>query len=197
MLKLVLATRNKGKVKEIKDKLKKYPVEIVSLQDYPHISEIKENGKSFLENAVLKATIVSRYTNLPTLADDSGLEIEYLGGMPGIYSARWGKNDQERIETVLQQLQGVSEEQRKALFICIMSLVIPGNTVYTAQGVCCGKIALFPQGGSGFGYDPIFIPDGYKLTFAQLGEEVKNRISHRAMALQKIIQKMIDYYHWT
>lgn len=196
MLRLVLATRNNGKVKEIRDKLKDYPVVIKSLLDYPQIPEIMENGKSFKENALLKATIISRLTNLPALADDSGLEIEYLGGKPGIFSARWGKTDQERILKILHQLQGVSQEQRRACFVCVMSLVIPENFTYTSKGVCSGKISLSPQGESGFGYDPIFIPDGYQLTFAQLGEEIKNKISHRAIALDKIIRKMCEYYHW-
>lgn len=196
MTKLVLATRNNGKVKEIRDKLKDYPVVIKSLLDYPQIPEIMENGKSFKENALLKATIISRLTNLPALADDSGLEIEYLGGKPGIFSARWGKTDQERILKILHQLQGVSQEQRRACFVCVMSLVIPENFTYTSKGVCSGKISLSPQGESGFGYDPIFIPDGYQLTFAQLGEEIKNKISHRAIALDKIIRKMCEYYHW-
>jgi len=195
MLKLVIATGNIGKVEEIEEKLKEYPLIIKSLQDYPQIPEIKESGKTFSENSVLKATMVSNYTNLPALADDSGLEIDYLGGKPGLYSSRWGKNDRERIERVLKELEGVPELQRRARFVCVMSLVIPGNRVFTTQGVCSGKIAFSPQGKSGFGYDPIFIPDGYNLTFSQIGKKIKNKISHRAIALDKIIPQIIAYYH--
>ncbi|MFZ2330771.1 MAG: RdgB/HAM1 family non-canonical purine NTP pyrophosphatase [Atribacterota bacterium] len=195
MHRLVLATGNMGKVKEIREKLKKFPLIIESLQDYHQIPEIEENGKTFLDNSVLKASIVARYTNLPALADDSGLEIDYLKGMPGLYSSRWGKNDRERVARVLKELEGVTEEQRKARFVCVMSLVIPENKVYTEQGVCWGKITFSPQGKYGFGYDPIFIPDGYDQTFAQMGKKIKNKISHRAIALDKIIPRIIAYYH--
>ncbi|MDD3656775.1 MAG: RdgB/HAM1 family non-canonical purine NTP pyrophosphatase [Atribacterota bacterium] len=196
MLRLILATRNEGKVKEIRAKLKDYPIVVECLQNYPQIPEIEENGKTFSDNAVLKATIVSHYTNLPALADDSGLEIDSLGGKPGVYSARWGKTDEERIEKVLKELQGITEKQRKACFICVMSLVIPENIVYTTKGICSGKITLLPRGQSGFGYDPIFIPDGYELTFAQMGEQIKNKISHRSIALDKIVQKIIVHYNF-
>jgi XTP/dITP diphosphohydrolase len=196
MLRLVLATHNEGKVKEIRAKLKDYPIVVECLHDYPQIPEIEENGKTFSDNAVLKATVVSRYTNLPALADDSGLKIDYLGGKPGVYSARWGKTDKERIEKVLKELQCVVEKQRKACFICVMSLVIPENIVYIGKGICSGKITLLPRGQSGFGYDPIFIPDGYELTFAQMGEQTKNKISHRFIALDKIVQKIIAHYNF-
>ena len=194
MLKLVIATGNIGKVKEIQEKLNEYPLTIESLQDYPQMSEIKEDGKTFSENSILKATAVSNYTNLPALADDSGLEIDYLGGKPGLYSSRWGKNDRERVERVLKELEGVKEEQRKARFICVMSLVIPGNKFFTTQGICSGKITFLPRGNGGFGYDPIFIPDGYELTFSQMGKKLKNKISHRAIALDGMIPQIIAYY---
>ncbi len=194
MLKLVIATRNMGKVKEIQQRLNEYPLTIESLQDYPQIPEIEENGKTFSDNSILKATAVLNYTNLPALADDSGLEIDYLGGMPGLYSSRWGRNDQERIERVLKELEGVPELQRKARFVCVMSLAIPGNRVFATQGVCSGKITFSPQGSSGFGYDPIFIPDGYDITFSKMGKKLKNKISHRAIALDKIIPRIIAYY---
>ena len=127
MLKLLIATGNIGKVKEIQEKLKEYPIVIESLQDYPQIPEIKEDGKTFSENSILKATAVSSYTSLPALADDSGLEIDYLGGKPGLYSSRWGKNDRERVERVLKELEGVEEARREARLICVMTLVIPEN----------------------------------------------------------------------
>ena len=194
MLKLVIATGNIGKVKEIQEKLNEYPLTIESLQDYPQMSELQEDGKTFAENSILKATAVSNYTNLPALADDSGLEIDYLGGKPGLYSSRWGKNDRERVERVLKELEGVKEEQRKARFICVMSLVIPGNKFFTTQGICSGKITFLPRGNGGFGYDPIFNPDGYELTFSQMGKKLKNKISHRAIALDGMIPQIIAYY---
>lgn len=194
MLRLMVATRNNGKLKEIKDYLKDYPIVLECLTDYPQIPEIKESGETFYDNAIFKATAVSRWTNLPTLADDSGLEIDYLGGKPGIYSSRWGKTDQERIRKVIQALQNSKEEERKAHFVCVMSLVTPEGKTFTTEGICAGKITLLPKGQSGFGYDPIFIPEGYNLTFAQLGADIKNKISHRAIALKKMIQIIIDYY---
>lgn len=194
MLKLVLATNNKGKVVEIKQKLKNFPFIIESLQDYPQIPEIEENGNTFLENSIIKATTVTSFTGLPALADDSGLEIDYLNGSPGIFSSRWGKNDDERISRVLKELEGIPEEQRQARFICVMSLATPKNKIYSSEGVCEGKIGFQPRGHAGFGYDPIFIPDGYNHTFAEIGEEEKNRISHRAKALNDIIPKIVTYF---
>lgn len=193
-MKLVVATRNNGKLKEIKNYLKDYSIVLKCLTDYPQIPEIKEIGETFYDNAFLKAKTVSRLTNLPTLADDSGLEIDYLGGKPGVYSSRWGKTNQERIKKVIQALQNTKEEERKAHFVCVMSLVTPEGGTFTTEGICTGKITLLPKGQSGFGYDPIFIPDGYNLTFAQLGPDIKNNISHRAMALRKMVRIIIDYY---
>ncbi len=195
MLKLVLATTNNGKVIEIKEKLKDYILTIESLHDYPAIPEIEENGKTFLENASIKANTVLRYTNLPVLADDSGLKIDFLDGKPGVYSSRWGITDQERIERVLKELKDTTEKQRRAHFVCAMSFVTPEGKSYNTEGICSGKITLQPMGKNGFGYDPIFIPDGYDLTFSQLGKDVKNKISHRAIALEKMISRIVDYYH--
>ena len=197
MLKIVIATRNAGKLKEISEKLKDYPVVLVSLLDYPQIPEIEEKGTTFSENAFLKASTVSHYTNLPALADDSGLEIDCLDGKPGIYSSRWGKTDEERIEKVLKAIQETRNKERKARFVCAMCLVIlefPENNTLTSEGICYGKVTNFPQGDAGFGYDPIFMPDGYNLTFSQLGVETKNKISHRAKALDEILPQIIAYF---
>lgn len=195
MLKIVAATHNAGKLKEISEKLKGYPIELVSLLDYPQIPEVEETGKSFYDNALLKATAVSHYTNLPVLADDSGLEIDYLKGKPGIYSARWGTSDGERIAKVLKELQGVVDSERTAHFVCVMCLVIPEHRIFSAEGVCNGIIVSEPQGSSGFGYDPIFKPEGFDLTFSQLGVEIKNKMSHRARALERITPLIITYFH--
>lgn len=194
MLRIVLATRNIGKVNEIEDKLRGYPVIIECLSDYPQIPEIEECGNSFRVNAVIKAKTVAEFTKLPALADDSGLEIDYLDGKPGIYSSRWGTNDRERIEKVVQALQNTTDKQRKARFVCVMSLVISDKQTYITKGTCSGKITLVPKGRFGFGYDPIFIPDGYTQTFAQLGSDIKNRISHRAMALRKMVYIIVEHY---
>lgn len=186
-MKLVLATRNTGKVKEIKDKLIDFSIEIETLQNYPQVPEIAEEGKTFQENATLKAKTVFEWTHLPSLADDSGLEIDFLGGKPGIYSSRWGNSDPERIAKVIRLLQDARIDQRKARFVCSMCLAVSGEEIFSTKGTCPGQIILTPRGNSGFGYDPIFIPDGYNLTFAELGSEIKNRISHRAVALGKMI----------
>jgi len=194
MLKLVLATRNSGKLKEMKVKLKEYPVIVACLTDYPDIPEIKETGKTFAENASIKAETVAKWTKLPALADDSGLEIDYIGKKPGIYSSRWGSTDQERIKKVLNALQTTKSEQRGARFICAMSLFLPEQGNYKTKGICSGRITLLPKGAEGFGYDPIFIPDGYNQTFAELGVHVKNRISHRAVALEKMIKIIVGHF---
>ncbi len=194
MLKLVLASRNAGKVSEIRDKLNNYPIIVECLDDYPQIAEIKENGKTFHDNAIIKAKTVSELLGLPALADDSGLEIEYLGGKPGVLSSRWGSSDQERINKVIKGLQNTSVEQRNARFVCVMALFTNEKEYYITQGICSGSITLSPQGSFGFGYDPIFIPDGYNQTFAQIGSKIKNRISHRAIALKKMIQIIIEHY---
>ena len=194
MLKLILATRNSGKLKEMKVKLKEYPVIVECLMDYPEIPEIEEIGKTFAENALIKAKTVAKWTKFPALADDSGLEIDYIGKKPGIYSSRWGRTDQERIKKVLDALQNTKSEQRVARFICAMSLVLPAQRNYTTKGICSGRITLSPKGAEGFGYDPIFIPNGYDQTFAELGVNVKNRVSHRAVALEKMIKIIVNHF---
>jgi len=194
MLKLVLATRNSGKLKEMKVKLKEYPVIVACLTDYPEIPEIEETGKTFAENASIKAETVAKWTKLPALADDSGLEIDYIGKKPGIYSSRWGITDQGRIKKALNVLKNTKSEQRSARFICAMSLFLPEQGNYTTEGMCSGRITLSPKGDQGFGYDPIFIPNGYNKTFAELGVNVKNRISHRAVALEKMIKIIVDHF---
>ncbi|MDD2352938.1 MAG: RdgB/HAM1 family non-canonical purine NTP pyrophosphatase [Atribacterota bacterium] len=194
MIKIVLATHNSGKVSEIKDYFAEYPVIIECLKNYPEISEIAETGKTFYENALIKAKQVTAITDLPSLGDDSGLEVDYLDGKPGIYSARWGKDDRERIDKIIKALKNASQEQRNARFVCNMAFATPDNNIYTTKGICVGRISLKPQGDSGFGYDPIFIPEGFEQTFAQLGEKIKSKISHRAIALNKIIKIILKLY---
>ncbi|HDD43290.1 MAG TPA: XTP/dITP diphosphatase [Candidatus Desulfofervidus auxilii] len=188
-MKLVLATRNKGKIKEIKALLSDMSIEILSLSDFKNIPKIPETGKSFLENAINKAKTVAYLTGYWALADDSGLCVDYLNGAPGIYSARFaGENatDKENNEKLLRLLKDVSWEKRKAAFICIIALCNKEGKCITCEGKCEGIITFEPKGEYGFGYDPIFFVPAYKKTMAELPPEIKNRISHRAKALEKM-----------
>lgn len=195
-MKLVIATKNPHKLKEIKEILNFSKVQIFSLNDFKNFPEIKETGKTFYENAYIKAKAINRYTNLPALADDSGLEVKALNYEPGIYSARYaGKNasDSERIKKLLNKMKGIPFERRKARFVCCM-VFIDGRKIFNATGFCEGYIATRPAGRNGFGYDPVFyIPDIGK-TLAQLAPEQKNIISHRANAVKKIREILIQEY---
>ena len=212
-MKLILATRNQGKVRELRNMLqtwhpsgvlhrKKFllssPAEnriyrrramsIVSLENYPDAPEVIEDGKTYAENAVKKASVIAEYTSHLTLADDAGLEVDALGGGPGINSKRWAgedATDEIRIAKLLQALEGATN--RRARFIAAIAMVHPNSKPEVVLGVCEGHIKRDPVGESGFGYDPVFVPDGYNQTFAELGEEIKNQISHRAKALEQAI----------
>ena len=195
MLEILIATKNSGKVREIKNVLTGLNIKILSLNDFPDIPKIEENGKTYQENALKKAVDISKYTGEICLADDSGLEIEYLKGKPGIYTSRWGNTDEEGINKVLNLLKNIPEDKRNAKFVCALVLVFPGGKIYTVRGECKGKISLFPKGEHGFGYDPIFLIPQYNKTFAELGDIIKNNISHRGKALKKmckIINKIVS-----
>jgi len=187
-MKLVLATRNKGKIAEIKEILADFQaIELLSLADFPDLPKIEETGTTFKENAILKAKTIAKLTGYLTLADDSGLTVEYLNGAPGVYSARYaGENatDAENNAKLLKALEGVPWEKRKAAFVCVLALCWPQGECYTCEGRCEGIIALEPKGSYGFGYDPLFYVPAYGKTMAELGPEIKNQISHRAMALK-------------
>lgn len=193
-MKLVIATRNPHKLKEIKEILNLSEIQIFSLNDFKNFPEIRETGKTFYENAYIKAKAINRYTNLPALADDSGLEVKALNNEPGIYSARYaGKNasDSDRIKKLLNKMKGVPFEKRKARFVCCM-IFIDGRKIFNVTGFCEGYITTRPAGCNGFGYDPIFyIPDIGK-TLAQLESGQKNIISHRANAVKKIKEILIN-----
>lgn len=187
-MKLVLATRNADKVREISLVLQDLPIKILSLSDYPGGPEVVEDGITFEENALKKARSVCAYTKEAALADDSGLVVEALKGAPGVLSARfagesatYAKNNQK----LLSLLEGVPSTRRAAVFVCAAVLCFPGGRVKTFKGTCKGRITEEPRGSSGFGYDPLFLVPEYGKTFAELGEGVKNRISHRAIALTK------------
>jgi XTP/dITP diphosphohydrolase len=164
-------------------------VHLSSMMDYPDLPEIVEDGNSFLENALKKARVVSKLTGETVLADDSGLEVDALGGAPGIYSARYaGKDadDQQNIQKLLDDLKGIASENRGAAFRCVLVLHRPNGTYDSFEGRWEGRIAEGPAGEGGFGYDPVFLLPEQGMTVAQLSPEVKNRISHRAQAFAKL-----------
>ncbi len=186
---MVIATRNEKKKEEIKNLLKDLDLVIVSLKDYPRLPEIKEEGKTFRDNAVKKAELVAGFTNKWTLADDSGLEVDVLDGRPGVYSARFAgkeQDDQANIRKLLRLMKDVPREERQARFRCVVAIRGPGGEAIKAfNGVCEGLISFKPRGNFGFGYDPVFIVPAYDKTFAELGPTIKDRISHRARALNQ------------
>jgi len=185
LLRLVLASRNKGKLKELTSLLEGRGFSVVPLDFFLGLPEIEETGATFKENAVLKARETARMTGCLSLADDSGLEVDFLNGAPGVYSSRFagpGKDDEANNRKLLSLLEGVPEPRRTARFRCVVAVAAPGGFVETAEGICEGRIGFKPQGINGFGYDPIFIVEGYGCTMAQLDASVKNRISHRAKA---------------
>ena len=182
---LLVATANQGKVAEIRSLLAS--LSLKSLDAFPHVSEVPETGATFRENAILKARGYALQTQEWTLADDSGLEVMALDGAPGVYSARYGGDglsDADRVERLLDALSRTGDTERRARFVSVIVIADPaGVIVHTSTGTCEGRIASGPRGSNGFGYDPVFIPDGYDQTFGELGDEVKKMISHRARAL--------------
>ncbi|MGB6607811.1 MAG: XTP/dITP diphosphatase [Atribacterota bacterium] len=186
MLEILIATNNTGKVREIKDILESPKIKMLTLKDFPLLPKIEEDGKTYQENAYKKARKISEYTGKICLADDSGLEIDYLKGKPGIYSSRWGNSDEERINKVLKLLENIPVNKRKAKFVCVAMLVFPDGKIHMVKEECKGSIDLKPKGELGFGYDPIFLVTEYGKTFAELGDKIKNQISHRGKAMRKI-----------
>ena len=195
--KLVLATRNSGKIIEFRRILEEIApgaVELISVDQFPDLVDVEETGSTFKENSLLKARYTSAATGLPAIADDSGLCIDALGGAPGIFSARWaGKHgdDQANLEKVLEQLKDVSEEKRGAHFLCATSLVLPDGREYVAEGRFDGSIMRSAVGTNGFGYDPIFQPKGLAISSAQMSPEEKDVVSHRGKSLRLIAPHVI------
>jgi XTP/dITP diphosphohydrolase len=188
----VLASRNPGKIREIQAMLADPGIRLFSLNDYPEIPEIVEDGKSFLENALKKARAVAESTGEIVLADDSGLEVDALGGAPGIYSARYAGNDADDVQNIrklLYDLKGIHAENRGAAFRCVLVLYAVDGRYEVFEGRWEGLIAEKPVGQGGFGYDPIFFLPEEGITVAQLSTEVKNRISHRAQAIAKLKER--------
>ena len=192
-MKIVVATKNPGKLKEVKELLKDLEgLEVLSIMDFEELRdvEIEESGSTFEENAYIKALYVAKKTGLPALADDSGLEVDALGGKPGVKSARFGGpnlTDEERNEKLLSLLRSVPPKDRTARFRCVLVLVVPPDfEKYVVTGVCEGFITDKPRGTKGFGYDPIFLIPKLNKTMAELTTEEKNLISHRGKALMKM-----------
>jgi len=194
-VKLLLATSNAGKVREISRILSGLPLDIVSLREFEEIVPARESDKSFVANARMKARTYYRQTGLLTLAEDSGLQVDILGGQPGCLSARFagnGASDAANVRKLLRLMLGVEAKRRTARFVCVVAIT-DGKKIWLSTGKCEGRIALRALGESGFGYDPVFIPNGYNTTFARLGGKRKNMISHRAQALERarhILERM-------
>ena len=222
-MKLVLATRNQGKVRELAEMLSNGyrsstinpqpgvanactttdtllksdnrqratdppDIQVISLKSYPDAPEVVEDGATYAENAIKKASVIAQHTGHLTLADDAGLEVNALNGAPGVNSKRWvgeDATDTQRIASLLEALGDATD--RRARFVSAIAVVHPGTDPEVVIGVCEGRITDTPAGEGGFGYDPIFVPDGHERTFAELGERIKNQISHRARALQQAL----------
>ena len=187
MRSLLLGTRNPGKVIEIVSILANSDWSFSSLQEFPNVGEAEENFATFTENAIAKAQFYASATGLCALADDSGLEVEALGGAPGVFSARYAgahASDADRRTLLLSELAKVGESNRRARFVAVVAIATPnGEILNISEGTCSGTITFSPRGTGGFGYDPLFIPDGYAQTFAELPDTIKNQLSHRARAL--------------
>ena len=195
-IEVVIATRNSGKLREIQAILSPLGLKILSLRDFPEVPEIIEDGQTFEENAVKKAAAVSRQTGRVAIADDSGLAVDALQGRPGVFSSRYAgekATDAERYQKLLKEMTGTPQGKRGAAFICAMAVASPKGKVEVVEGECRGEIAFAPKGSHGFGYDPVFYLPEWGKTMAELDPEVKNRISHRAQALEKLKQVLPNF----
>ena len=187
MRSILLGTCNSGKVVEITRILDDTDWSFTSLREFENVESPEENGETYADNAIIKARYYATATGMPALADDSGLEVEALGGAPGVFSARYaGDNasDADRRSLLLSELAKTGDNDRRARFVAVVAIASPDGTILNlSEGVCEGAITLAGRGTGGFGYDPLFVPDGYDQTFAELPENIKNRISHRGRAL--------------
>jgi XTP/dITP diphosphohydrolase len=188
---IILATRNPGKLAELRRILAAAGVSaaVTDLGDAPGMPEVAETGRTFAENALLKARAVTAFTGLPAVADDSGLCVDALNGMPGVLSARWSGrhgDDEANLRLVLGQIADVPAGERGAHFTCVAALVLPSGAERVTEGTMYGQLTGSPRGSNGFGYDPIFVPDGFELTTAQMSPGEKDKISHRGQALRAL-----------
>jgi XTP/dITP diphosphohydrolase len=194
-VKLLLATRNRAKVDEMKRLLDSGTWDVLPLGDVSGIPAVEEDGASFEDNARKKARTAAAIFRTWTLAEDSGLEVDVLGGEPGVHSARYcgpDATDQERNRHLLDRLIAVPDERRTARFRCVACLIDPSGEETVFEGTCAGRIAPLPRGTSGFGYDPVFVPEGHSRTFAELGQDVKNQFSHRAQAMRQVAEFLLS-----
>ena len=188
---MIIATRNKGKVKEFRRLLSSFANKIITLDEFPDIPEVVEDGLTFAENARKKAEVISAYTNLPTIADDSGLVVDALEGKPGVFSARYAgekASDQENNQKLLHELTGVPFEKRTARFVSHIALAIPNENTIGVEDTVEGYILEEFRGDNGFGYDPLFYLPTYKKTMAEIEIEIKNQISHRGKAMVRLVK---------
>lgn len=188
---VMIATKNPGKVKEFTELFQKYGIRVQSLLDVARTMDVEETGETFSENAILKAETISKLTGETVISDDSGLVIDALDGRPGVYSARFSgpeKNDSANIQKVLQELDGVPLENRTARFVCVLAVAVPGENTLTFEGKCEGLVTQETSGNNGFGYDPIFYLPEKAQTMAELSQQEKNKISHRAKAMKQMVE---------
>ncbi|MDP4093914.1 MAG: XTP/dITP diphosphatase [Bacillota bacterium] len=196
MKRFIAATKNKGKLKEIEEILSDLPFEVISMETVGIQDDIEENGSTFEENAMIKAKAVFDITGETVMADDSGLEVDFLNGAPGIYSARFageGASDQDKNNKLLDMLRDVPFEKRSARFVCAIAVILPDGTSFTVRGICEGYIGYKPEGKNGFGYDPLFYMPEYGMTTAQMEPEEKHRISHRGKALRMMVERLKEF----
>lgn len=194
---IVLATRNEGKVREFTQWFEPLGIKVRSAAEFPDAPEVEEDGVTFEQNAVKKAETISRSLGKPALADDSGLEVDALGGRPGVYSARFAGPDatqEENNRKLIESMRDVPPGERTARFRCVLALAVPGGLTLTAEGSCEGEITLEPRGTEGFGYDPLFFLPEKGKTMAELDREEKTRISHRGEALENLREKLLQVY---
>ena len=193
-MKIILATHNRDKEKELQISLKGMNIEVLSLFDFPEIGDIEETGTTLLENSLLKSRLVFRKTGIPTIADDTGLEVDFLNGAPGVYSARYAGNNvsyKDNVNKLLIELEGIPSEKRTARFRTVITFV-DENQELSTEGHIDGVISASIKGAGGFGYDPIFFVPHLGKTFAELSSIEKNKISHRGIALQKLRKILIN-----
>ena len=190
-MEIVLATRNKKKVEEIERITVGMSISILTIDDFTGCTEVEEEGPTFEDNAAKKALAIAKYTGKPSLADDSGLEVYALNRAPGTFSSRYageGADDKKNIEKLLKEMRSISDDKRDARFVCCMAFASPDGNVKTFFGYVEGKIAREPKGDQGFGYDPVFYPEGQNRTFAEMSSDEKDSLSHRGKALREFLK---------
>ncbi|TCK04695.1 XTP/dITP diphosphatase [Phorcysia thermohydrogeniphila] len=198
-MRIIFATKNRGKVREVKEKLKRFGIDVVPIDEVKNVPSPEETGETFLENAYQKAIYYARALGEPVIAEDSGLEVEALGGRPGVYSSRFaGENatDEENNRKLIEELKKRGLEESPARYVSFVVVAFPEGMGLWSEGEVKGKVITEPRGSGGFGYDPLFIPEGYERTMAELSLEEKNRISHRGKAFGKLVKLIEEIRCW-